>query len=114
VPYDPGVLFDDGPIQPGERRSLQAWADTVMTVAIKCFTNDPPPPGYKACPSCGVIKLESGAQIYITADRGVFQRAGRGAELHVSLEDLTGDRRDYRLNVLGREEPEPFAAAGGG
>jgi hypothetical protein len=107
------VLFDDGPIQPGEQRSLQAWADTTMTVAIKCFTNTPPPPGYKPCPSCGVIKLESGAETYITADLRTFERARGSGELHVTLEDNTGDRREYQLNVLTLDEPEPFPASMG-
>src|SRR5713101_6052827 len=90
------VLFDDRPIQPGERRPLQAWADTPMFVEIKCFTNTPPPPGYKACPSCGKIELESGQQIYVTADLGIFSRSV-GGELHVLLKDQTGDSRTYNL-----------------
>src|SRR5712664_3158052 len=96
------VFFDDGPIQPGESRPLLAWATTPMVVEIKCFTNTPPPPGYKACPSCGRIDLESGQQIQVTADLGIFSQAV-GGELHVFLKDRTGDSRSYTLQVQERE-----------
>lgn len=104
------VIFDDGPIQPGERRPLRAWADTPMAIAIRCFTDQPPPPGYKPCQSCGVIELRSGEQTYITADRRFFERVK--GELHISIKDHTGDHREFRLDVLTIDlpEPEPFEA----
>lgn len=107
------VLFDVGPMRPGEQRSLQAWADSRMFVEIHCFTSKPPPPGYKACAACGTIALESGEETTVTADRRTFERAAGRSELHVNLEDLSGDRREYRLSVLTREEGELFAAVAG-
>jgi hypothetical protein len=107
------VLFDAGPIRPGEQRSLQAWGDSRMFVEIKCFTNSPPPPGYKACAACGTIPLESGEKTTVTADRRTFELATGRSELHVNLEDLTGDRREYKLRVLTHEEGQSFAAAAG-
>jgi hypothetical protein len=105
------VKFDAGPIQAGEKRPLQAWADTRMSLEIKCFTNTPPPPGYKGCPSCGVINIDSGKVTYVTADRRTFEQAG-GGQLDVTLEDQSGDRREYQLSVIaiGRGAPRPAEA----
>ena len=101
------VIFDESPIQSGDKRSFRAFADAPMTVQIKCFTNAPPPPGYKACPSCGTIALQSGAAIDITADQTTFDQAG-GGELHVTVKDATGDTRDYRLTVVDRGSSSSF------
>jgi hypothetical protein len=75
-------------------------------VEIRCFTKTPPPPGYRPCASCGRIDLESGQQIYVTADLGLFSRTV-GGELHVFLKDETGDSRSYQLGVEQTLEPEP-------
>jgi hypothetical protein len=106
------VLFDVSPIQAGEQRSLQAWADTPLSVEIKCFTSIPPPPGYKGCPSCGVIEIESGEKTYVTADRRTFERAS-GGQLDVTLKDQTGDRREYQLKVIARERGSSFQSGMG-
>ena len=106
------VKFDTSPIHPGEKRPLQAWADTRMTVAIKCFTKAPPPPGYKACPSCGEIKMDSGETTYVEAHYGTFERAKDG-RLDVKIRDLTGDERAYHLRVLEIEEEAPRSMEAG-
>jgi len=101
------VRFDTRPIHPGEKRPLQAWADTSMSVAIKCFVKSPPPPGYRPCPACGVITLESGETTYVEADRATFEKAKEDSRLDVTLKDQTGDQRDYQLRVVvERQAPE--------
>lgn len=103
------VDLDSGPIAPGERRPITAWADTSLRVGIKCFTNTPPPPGYRPCAACGTIDIQSGETTYVTADRALFIESG-GGYVEVILEDQKGDRRDYRLAVLSSGTSRSFAA----
>jgi hypothetical protein len=106
------VDFDESPINAGDQRALTAWSDTPMTVAIKCFTDEPPPPGYKACSACGTIPVKSGVTIYITADRGTFEQAGGVLELY--LTDAAGDSRTLTADVRQREaDAEGGAMAAG-
>jgi hypothetical protein len=105
------VDFDEGPIHPGEQRALTAWSDSPMTVAIKCFTDKPPPPGYKTCAACGTIPVKSGKTIYITADQETFEIFGGALEL--VLTDATGDSRKIIARVRAREEGSAGSLAAG-
>jgi hypothetical protein len=97
------VEFDDRPIRPGDMRRLTAWSNAEMSVAIYCFTDEPPPPGYRPCASCGTIPVKSGIGINVTCDRRTFERGGGGI-LEVKLTDTAGDKREYNLSVLAHAE----------
>lgn len=104
------VKFDESPIEAGKRRALQAWSDKDLSVAIRCFTKDPPPPDYKSCPACGVIRAQSGEIVYIVADENVFLEPGGRVE--VVVRDESGDERQFRLTVRAlARKANPTAAA---
>lgn len=91
------VDFDDSPIGPGETRILKAYSNVPFTVFIRCFTKNPPPPGYRPCPACGSIPAISGQEIEVTADVDMFKKPG--GVLEVLVRDEEGDARSYQLTV---------------
>jgi len=64
----------------GNVREIVAESDRpFFTVEIECFVNDPPPPGLKPCPQCGVLasrQFRSGEPIQIDLDDMVPGAAG--------------------------------------
>jgi hypothetical protein len=91
------VNLDMTPMRPGESRFLVVFSDTSLNVEIRCHTDVPPPPGYKPCPACGSLSAQSGQEIPVIADAGVFRDAPGHMEIEVA--DLTGDRRHLVVPV---------------
>lgn len=91
------INFDLAPLLPGEIRPISIDGSTPIRVQVHCFTFRPPPPDYKPCRACGVLKLQSGQVHMITADRDTF--AAHGGELHLDIEDADGDMRELRIGV---------------
>ena len=105
------VLFNNSPIYPGETRPLTAFSNLPLFVEVKCFTDTPPPPGYKACASCGVINARRGEEVEITADPVALQSGGR---LDVIVRDQSGDERIFKLTVRTRQTGAAGGLAAGG
>lgn len=95
------IEFDERPMLPGAERTLRAWATSKLSVDINCFTQSPPPPGYKPCPSCGTIRINSGEAVRIVADRATFRRFS--GYLQVTVRDLEGDEKIFQLTVREQE-----------
>lgn len=100
------------PIGPGERRKIRVDADGPVQIAINCFTDKPPPPGYKPCDACGTINIQSGEVATVTADQRFFST--NQGYLVIDVKDLS-DGDTYRIRIsAGVAEPEGggFAVAG--
>lgn len=93
------IDFDRRPIKVGEWRPLTPQGDGPFVVEIKCFVDNPPPPGYKACDECGKFEIENNETIQITPSPSIFsQSPGR---LDITVRDRTGDQREFSLMVFG-------------
>jgi hypothetical protein len=84
----------------GEQRLLFAQSDTIVSVEIKCFVQNPPPPGYKPCPSCGTLEAKPGRPVSITASAEVFS-ISRGT-LEIRVRDESGDERHFSVPIIRR------------
>jgi hypothetical protein len=104
------VEIDVSPMLPGEERTLKAWSDSTLTVDIRCFVSDPPPPGYRPCSSCGSITIESGVAYSYKANEAIFQEPN-GA-LIIAIRDASGDEQSYQVGVVVEDRnQEPMATA---
>ena len=108
------IEFPTETARPGEIRRLVVEGKSPIGVKIKCFTDRPPPPGYKACPECGQISIRSGQAHLLTVPRDAF--ATRGGELHLFIADADGDTHVLRIKVdrydrgIANENPQPLTA----
>lgn len=97
--------FDRSPFAPGETRVFRNGGNESLRIAIRCFLQEPPPPGLKPCPSCGVIDVASGQEIAITANEEAFMD-GKGV-LSISIQDSSGAEEVFEVEVV---EAEPKAS----
>ena len=90
------------PMKPGETRDVAVWGDEPHTVAIKCFVNTPPPPGFKECSTCGSYSLNSGIALKIVASDTLFRGpVGRIAgNLSIQITDNTGDQKTFTIEII--------------
>lgn len=105
------IVLDRGSLRAGETRYLQVYGAEPLEVAIHCFTQKPPPPGYKPCKECGAFKIRAGQALAVTANARVF--ADHGGWLAISIRDNEGDAREIRLTVASRESDRGTPALAG-
>ena len=94
------------PMEPGESRNLRVYAESPISVAIRCFVSNPPPPGYRACAECGNFTISSGETLEVSASRRAF---AQGGQLEIVIVDAEGDQRSFLLSV----ESEARGESGG-
>ena len=92
--------FDAKPMRAGESRELKSLSPSV-TVQIRCFTQKPPPPGFRPCPECGSFPLAQGDSVQVVAAPKVFGTSG--GTLHIELTNPQGEKADIAIAVLKLE-----------
>lgn len=97
-----GIDLDTAPMMPGEARRLivNSSAES-LTITIKCFVSDPPPPGFRSCPECGTINARSGEPVQIVASSRFLNAQSSVA---IEIQDSEGDVRNLSVEVLSRAE----------
>jgi hypothetical protein len=85
------------PIAVGEIRELIVHGDSPLSVAIKCFVKNPPPPGFKECKECGVIPLRSGQPHLFTV--GLLDDERSQGSVFIFIKDAHGDHYTVELPV---------------
>jgi hypothetical protein len=92
------IEFDDRPMEVGEQRLLYAESDYKVAVEIKCFVQNPPPPGYKPCPSCGILDQKPGQPLVITASAELFSVSP--GSLEITVRDGSGDEKHFSVAIV--------------
>ena len=93
------IEFDLSPIGAGATRDMVVRGGGPFDIELKCFVQNPPPPGYKPCRECGTIRAHDGETVQIKASADRF---ASGGTLSVTVTDQDGDARDLHITVLGR------------
>ncbi len=101
------INIDRFPIRAGEIRRLEVSGDECITVAIKCFVRDPPPPSFRPCRECGQIPQQPDGSFEIIAPTGMQKTE---TELRISVTDAVGDHQEIVLELV-TQEPEPTPGA---
>ena len=84
-------------ISAGERGDVVIFGADPIEVEIRCFVHHPPPPEYRPCSECGVLRVFSGQPFSITANDILF--GPTGGELVLEVSDADGDQKQYVLQV---------------
>jgi len=106
------IVYPTAALRAGDAYTLRIVAPEPVTVQIKCFTKEPPPPGFRPCPECGSFRARSGEVLKLSVSDSNFRAAGGAIEVFV--EDGEGDSRRLSLKVLGLEENRGTPAMSGG
>jgi hypothetical protein len=93
------IEFDLSPIDAGATRDMVVRGRGPFVIELKCFVQNPPPPGYKPCRECGTIRAQDGESVLIKASAKSF---ASGGTLSMTVTDRDGDARDLNITVLGR------------
>lgn len=97
------IEFSTEPISAGSVRPIRIAGKKPIEIEIKCFTQKPPPPGFKACKECGTFSANSGELRHIFAPIEPFQTAG--GELIIVCRDATGETQEFALKIVGWDHP---------
>lgn len=90
------VFSSEGPIRPGELRSLLVQGDESASVQIKCFVGDPPE--YGPCAECGDFSVPPGLPIAFKASESLRG----GDEIHILVRgDKSGETLSFRIPTYG-------------
>jgi molybdopterin/thiamine biosynthesis adenylyltransferase len=105
------IDFDAGPFRAGESRTIICNADAPSTIEIRCFVLEPPPPGYRPCSECGVIRgVANNQAVMVTANARLFARVG--GELQIVITDAEGATQEFRVRVRPTEADAAPSASG--
>ncbi len=92
------IDLDTSPMHPGESRNLTLWAEQSLSISIKCFLYDPPPPRFRECEACGEFSIQGGVPFSLFASPDLFSES-RG-ELHIRVSDDRGESLQFILDVI--------------
>ena len=95
---DPVIYLEKETLISGQKTITFSEGESPLTVEIFCFTDNPPPAGYKPCAECGSFTISSGQSFDVTANSQLFGASEGFVE--ISVTDATGSRVVKRVSVL--------------
>ncbi|MDO6693842.1 hypothetical protein Q4574_11130 [Aliiglaciecola sp. 3_MG-2023] len=99
--------FENTPFKAGQSKVFRSDNQSKITLDIKCFVDDPPPPGFMPCGECGSFELAKEEEKLITADLRTFKRGGR---IVLTVSDRYGNEETICVVVF----PKNSDSEGGG
>lgn len=95
---DPVIYLDKETLVSGQKAIASSEGESPLAVEIFCFTNNPPPAGYKPCAECGSFTILSGQSFEVIANSQLFNASEGYVE--ISVTDATSSKAVKRVSVL--------------
>ncbi len=97
------IDFEDQPMVTGERRRMVLRGNGPFMVSKSCFIDEPPPPGFRPCPACGVYTVAENQPFDI--ETSSFWQGKKGT-LVIEIKDATGNSRQIKIEVISSIDSE--------
>lgn len=95
--------YSDRPLILGEKRSVYVFGNGPFFITSSCFVDTPPPPGFRECAECGILKIESGESFEIDAASDFWKR--KKGTIMINITDSNGDVEKIDFIVLPDVDP---------